>query len=196
MAKSRGQKASQAEEAQSAPEVSGMAGDGNVDQIREILFGGQMREFDRRFTRLEEKLQRERDQLHEELVMRFEQMQQQLHDAAEDADAALRKEREERVAGYDDLVSQLDALEKDLANRLGKLGENSEAESKAIRLRLQEQVQSLNDTLRQQRDELTSSMDKENQLLHADKVSRESLSDMLQEVSLRLKAGFNLDGIG
>lgn len=196
MAKSRGQKAGQIEETPSAPEGSGMVGDGNVDQIREILFGGQMREFDRRFNRLEEKLQRERDQLHEELVTRFEQMQQQLHDAAEDADAALRKEREERVSGYDDLVSQLDVLEKDLSNRLGKLGEQSEAEAKAIRLRLQEQVQSLNDTLRQQRDELTSSMDKENQLLHADKVSRESLSDMLQEVSLRLKAGFNLDGIG
>ena len=32
---------------------------GNVDKIREILFGGQMRAYDKRFSRLEERLTKE-----------------------------------------------------------------------------------------------------------------------------------------
>ena len=39
---------------------------GNVDKIREILFGGQMRAYDRRFTRLEERLAKESADLREE----------------------------------------------------------------------------------------------------------------------------------
>lgn len=194
MAKARRTKSDAADDAETSAAAGGA--DGNVDQIREILFGGQMRDFDRRFTRLEEKLERERNQLQEDLTARFDQLQQRLHDTSEDFDAAMRKEREERISGLNDLAGQIDALEKDLISRLDKLADASEAEAKAIRQRLQEDVQTLGDTMRQQRDELAANMDKESQALHDAKVSRESLADMLQEVSLRLKAGFSLDGIG
>ena len=35
------------------------ANEGNVDQIRDILFGGQMRDYERRFEELEERMKRE-----------------------------------------------------------------------------------------------------------------------------------------
>src|SRR6187551_111575 len=40
------------------PETEGVAG-GNLDKVRDLLFGGQMRDYDRKFARLEERLVKE-----------------------------------------------------------------------------------------------------------------------------------------
>ena len=44
--------------ASNAPNAADDASGGSVDKIRDILFGAQMREYDRRFTRLEDRLRR------------------------------------------------------------------------------------------------------------------------------------------
>ena len=45
--------------ASNAPNAADDASGGSVDKIRDILFGAQMRDYDRRFTRLEERLLKE-----------------------------------------------------------------------------------------------------------------------------------------
>ena len=40
------------------PDADGAAG-GNLDKVRDLLFGGQMRDYDRKFARLEERLVKE-----------------------------------------------------------------------------------------------------------------------------------------
>ena len=48
---------------------------GNVDKIREILFGGQMRDYDKRFNRLEERLLKESAELREDSSRRVEALE-------------------------------------------------------------------------------------------------------------------------
>ena len=57
---------SKAETSGAASELTDSAGSGNLDKVRDILFGGQMREVERRFARLEERLIKETQDLKED----------------------------------------------------------------------------------------------------------------------------------
>ena len=48
------------------PEVEGHEG-ANVDKIRDILFGSQMRDYDKRFGRLEDRLIKDAESLRDEI---------------------------------------------------------------------------------------------------------------------------------
>jgi len=56
------------------PEVEAHEG-ANVDKIRDILFGSQMRDYDKRFGRLEDRLIKDAESLREEMKKRFETLE-------------------------------------------------------------------------------------------------------------------------
>ena len=60
-----------------SPDRAGVAAQagGNVDKIRDILFGSQMRDYEARFARLEETLVKETVEIRETSRRRFEQLE-------------------------------------------------------------------------------------------------------------------------
>src|SRR5215210_3122558 len=52
-----------------------LAESGNIDKIRQILFGGQMRDYEKRFSRLEERLLKESADLRDETKKRFDALE-------------------------------------------------------------------------------------------------------------------------
>ena len=68
---------SSTEEGQSSADSAGahQSEAGNVDKIREILFGGNMRDYDKRFSRLEERLAKESSDLRSETKKLFESLE-------------------------------------------------------------------------------------------------------------------------
>jgi len=74
------------------------AGAGNVDKIRDILFGTQMRDYEQRFARLEETLLREAADLRESTRKRFDALESYMRKEFEALESRLKSERDERVA--------------------------------------------------------------------------------------------------
>ncbi len=68
---------SSAEDGQSLADSAGaqQSEAGNVDKIREILFGGNMRDYDKRFSRLEERLAKESSDLRSETKRLFDSLE-------------------------------------------------------------------------------------------------------------------------
>ena len=62
----------------------------NVDKIRDILFGSQMRDYEKRFSRLEERLTKAQDTLREDLKKRFDALLDALIEGARPKDAVAR----------------------------------------------------------------------------------------------------------
>ena len=54
-------------------------GGGNVDKIRDILFGTQMRDYESRFASLEETLSKETVEIRETSRRRFDQLENYIH---------------------------------------------------------------------------------------------------------------------
>src|SRR5262245_5515000 len=72
------------------------SGGGNVDKIRDILFGSQMRDYEIRFARLEETVVKETSELRDSSRRRFDQLEQYIKREFETLESRLKAEREER----------------------------------------------------------------------------------------------------
>src|ERR671917_1688161 len=57
----------EASAAHGIPSKADGAGGANIDQLREIIFGGQMREYEKRFARMEERVAKELTDVREEI---------------------------------------------------------------------------------------------------------------------------------
>src|SRR5579863_8969892 len=71
-------------------------GAGNVDKIRDILFGSQMRDYETRFARLEEALVKETAEIRESHRRRLDQLEQHIKHEFEALEARIKSERDER----------------------------------------------------------------------------------------------------
>src|SRR5215210_7153000 len=74
-----------------------ISGGGNVDKIRDILFGVQMRDYEKRFARLEERLIKESGDLRDDTKKRFDALE--LYIKQEFESLSLRLTAEQNVRG-------------------------------------------------------------------------------------------------
>src|SRR5436190_16862381 len=73
------------------------SGAGNVDKIRDILFGTQMRDYDTRFSRLEETVAKETAEIRDSSRRRLDQLEQYIKREFEALELRIKAEREERA---------------------------------------------------------------------------------------------------
>src|SRR5215813_13458194 len=134
---------------------------GNIDKIREILFGGQMRDYDRRFSRVEEQLIKESLELREDTRKRFEALEAFVK--AEFAALTDRLQAEHR--NRDDAVSGLwrgiNESNQALSTKLGEAQEQTARAHSELRQQILSQSQDLSDEMRRKQDEITALIQRE-----------------------------------
>jgi hypothetical protein len=175
----------------SNPEVEGHEG-ANVDKIRDILFGSQMRDYDKRFGRLEDRLIKDAESLREEMKKRFETLEAFVQKELESLGVRLKTEKAERAEADKELgVTHRDAA-KAFDKRLGSLDDQLTGDTAELRARILEQSKALTSEIAEKSREVKKLLDQEVEALRADKADREGLGDLFTEFGLRLKNEFNL----
>ncbi|MBT8064861.1 MAG: hypothetical protein KJN94_07560 [Gammaproteobacteria bacterium] len=153
--------------------------EGNVDQIREILFGGHMRAFDQRFELVESRLAKETDALRKATDKKLEDLQRLAAEIREEAADQLSTETNNR-----DL-----ALNKfELA--MGSFRAESESQMAAMESRFSDEFKAVRAELKAMHKELSASLAKadrqQNQVaekLGDTKVARQDLAKLLRGVA-------------
>ncbi|HEY9502109.1 MAG TPA: hypothetical protein VIR01_10830 [Pyrinomonadaceae bacterium] len=165
---------------------------GNIDKIREILFGGHMRDYDRRFSRVEEQLVKDSLELREDTRKRFEALEAFVK--AEFAALTDRLQAEQRTR--DDAVSGLWRGVHESSQALSaKVGEAQEQTARAhseLRQQILSQSKDLNDEMRRKQDEVTALIQREVADLNHGKTDRSSLATLLTEMAMRLNNDLKL----
>ena len=165
---------------------------GNIDKIREILFGGHMRDYDRRFSRVEEQLVKESLELREDTRKRFDALEAFVK--AELAALTDRLQAEQRTR--DDAVSGLWRGVHESSQALSaKLGEAQEQTARAhseLRQQILSQSKDLNDEMRRRQDDVTALIQREVADLNHGKTDRSSLATLLTEMAMRLNNDLKL----
>jgi uncharacterized protein YukE len=167
-------------------------GDRNVDQIRDILFGGQMRDYERRFQEMIQKLDQETQRLRDDFERRSGAIEKRLDEQVDKLLKQLRQEVNDRGQSLDDLESRVQQSARTARNEMNNavaalqqdLGQGDE--------RLRAAMAEINAAIKQLGDNATSALGGARDELRAEKVSREDLAAMLTEVALRLKGHFDL----
>jgi hypothetical protein len=160
---------------------------GNVDQIREILFGSQSRELKERFDKLEDSIK----SIHEEMRKKIEQSQLEFNSRIEsEVEAISRKIKNITTQQQDEFADVRDSAlkqEKRLQNALDIV----EEELNAKREQLQKQQAENNIALRAQMDtlsdELLLALDNKISQLGLTKLSRDDAADILMEAAMSMK---------
>src|SRR5205809_8036876 len=80
---------------------------GNIEKIRDILFGSQMRDYDRRFARLEERLLKEAADAREDARRRFDSLETFIKQEITALGDRVKSETQQRTQSDEDLTREL-----------------------------------------------------------------------------------------
>ncbi len=169
-------------------------GVGNMEKVRDILFGAQMRDYDRRFSRLEERMLKEVSDAREDTRRRFDQLENFLKQEIAALGDRLRSENSQREQATEDITRELRDTSKSLKEKINQLDEQSSQANRELRQQLLDQSKNLSDEIRQKYEELAAALTREARELRSDKADRTALSNLFTELAMRLNNEFKLPG--
>jgi uncharacterized phage infection (PIP) family protein YhgE len=166
------------------------AGGASIDKVRDILFGNQVREFDRKFARLEDRIVKEASDLKDEVRNRLAALEQYTKTEMESLSEHLKVEHEDRVDSYGIVSRELKEAAKSLERRTTTLDEQLAKSQRDLRQQILEQNQRLSDDIRKKMDDVLAALAHEARELRNDKADRATLAGLLTEMAMRLTNDF------
>jgi hypothetical protein len=161
-------------------------GAGNLDKVRDILFGSQMRDLDRRFAKVEERLSSEAADLHEELRRRLAALEQFVRAETEALVQRIKAEHDERAESVAGVSRDLQAAVAASDRRSGALDDQLARAQRELRQQILDVHQQLADELRDRMNGLLARLNREADDLRTAKADRVTLAALFTEVAMRL----------
>jgi molecular chaperone DnaK (HSP70) len=159
---------------------------GNLDKIRDLLFGDQIRDSDRRLNRLEERLLKEHAELKEDTRRRFESLELFVRQEVESLTERLKAEQTIREESLSDLSQALRDMLKTFEKKTSHLDEQVVRAQRELRQQIMDQSKMLRDEFLEKNRELSESFSRAVQELRLEKTDRLVLASLFSEVALRL----------
>jgi len=167
-------------------------GAASIDKVRDILFGNQVREFDRRFARLEDRIVKEAGDLKEEVRSRLAALEQYTKTEVESLADHIKTEYNARVEAYDAVSREIKETAAALERRATTMDDQLAKSQRELRQQILEQNQRLTDEIRRKIDEVLARLSHESRELRNDKTDRATLAALLNEMAMRLTNDFPL----
>ena len=155
----------------------------NVEQIREILFGGHIRAFDERFDLVEARLAKESAALQKTLEKRIADLERMLGEYREESGDQLGSEASNRELALNKIELALASTRMDAENQMAQMQDDIKADIKALKDELDQASKESTKAL----ERLKQAQDKRAEKLDADKVDREQLSEFLIDIANRIQ---------
>ncbi len=171
-------------------------GGGNLDQVREILFGAQSRGTDKRLARLEEELPKRVAEIREELKRGLANLETYARTEIDSLNERARAEGKERGKGLEDLGGKLDETAKSVRKEIAQLDEHATAAHRDLRQQLLDQAKRFDDEIQRRTDDLTAALQRAVEELRSEKADRKAVAGILHEVAMRLTDDLSLPMVG
>jgi DNA anti-recombination protein RmuC len=166
----------------------------SVDKIRDILFGGQMRDYERKFIRLEDRLSKETAELKDEVKKSLGAFDQFVKQELESLNGRLKSEQDQWHAADRDLAGEIKELKQALQQATAHLEDRIATMQRELRQQLLDQYRSLSDDISRKSQEADAALKRESGDLRFEKADRAALAGLFNEVALRLKDEFKIPG--
>ena len=167
---------------------------GNVDKIRDILFGSQMRDYDKKFARLEERLLKESADLREDLKRRFDSLEAFMKSEVvllSDAQKAEKNAREQALKSAGDKLGETAQA---FDRRAAQTEEQAGKAQRDLRQLILDETKRLAEDIAHKHSSVAADLGRESQELRGLMTDKHALSDLFAELSLRLKNEFKFPG--
>ena len=167
-----------ADEAMSRPEV--MEPDtANMDKIRDLLFGAQMKNLDKKLTQMNEHFAKEISEAKSEFKNRLDSLETYLKGELQALFERIETEQRDRGDALAEIAKDLKSSAAALDKKIQQLDNSQEKQARELRQQLLDQAKSLSDDIRIKHDEAQSALRKTASGIRHDMVERNVLSSML-----------------
>ncbi len=160
----------------------------SLDKVRDILFGNQIREVEKKFIRLEDRLVKELANVRDETRKRLDSLEIYIKKEVESLTERLKHEQSERDTGVKALAEEHKNITNSLEKRLTQFEEQTTNSQRELREQILNQSNSLQDDIRQKYTEILTLLEREAQELRRDKTDRSSLASLFTELAIRLNS--------
>jgi len=157
-----------------------------VEKIRDILFGTQMRDYEKRFTVIEEHLLREVTSLKNETKIRLDSVENYIKKELELLIDRIKTEHNQREESLSELLSEMKHLNKTAEKKINQLDDQLGKSSRDLRQQILDQSKNLSDEILHKYENISTTLGQTAQELRNEKVNRSMLSDLLVETAMRL----------
>jgi DNA anti-recombination protein RmuC len=160
---------------------------GNIDQIRDIIFGAQLREYDNRFDKIDSDL----SMMQQDMQARIEQVKTVLGTEMRTAIDSFEKKVKSITLNTQedsaDLRQQLDRVNRKFSSSIEALDEALDNQTGSIRDELSQTRERLSEETRTLKTQVFEELDRRFSMLRDVKVSRDDMAEILFELGMRLK---------
>ena len=164
----------------------------SLDKVRDILFGSQSREFEKRFARLEERLAKEAADLREDLKKRFDALEGYVKKEVDSLIGKLKAEHEQRTESAKEISRELKDASRAFEKRTGQLDEQLTANARGLREQILNQSKTISDEMRQKHEAMTAALERATAQLREEKTDRAALASLFMELAMRLNNEFKI----
>jgi exonuclease VII large subunit len=160
---------------------------GNIDQIRDIIFGAQLRDYNSRFEKIESDLL----SMHQELLDRINELKTshstELRVAVEALDKKMKTLQTSTDEERQDLRAQIERTHRKSSASFDKLNNDLEISTSAIREDLAETKAKAQEDMRSLKTYIQEELDRRLSTMGNMKISRDDMAEILFELGMRLK---------
>ena len=160
---------------------------GNIDQIRDIIFGSQLRDYDNRLDRLEA----DTAMFQQEVRDRIDQIKANLSTELRTATDALEKKLKtlslQTQEGSIDLQQQVDRIQRKFSSSIESLDNTIDKQERDLRSDLLQTRTNLQNDVLALRDMVFEELDRRFSLVREGKVSKDDMAEALFELAMRVK---------
>jgi len=175
-----------------------------MNQVRDLLFGTQLRDIETRFQRQEARFQREVNDAKEALKARLDSLENfmrsetaslvhRINTEASERDAALKAEQRERIEAVNTLAGNIAAAEQTLERRIAALSSTLDNAEQEIRKLMQVETNSLNNKIDEKYSDALNVISETASQIRHDMVYRSTLSNMFTEMAVKLSSQWAAD---
>lgn len=155
---------------------------GNLEQVRDILFGKSMKEFDKRFSELERMILEEIQSLRSETKKMFDTLESYVKNELISLDDSVKSEASEREDFDKKLLGEIDSS----ARKFSAYEKAANKTHGDIRSQILDLTKKFNDELSDTRKEILANLKNSTNDLQRQKTDRSKLASLLTEMAIRL----------
>ncbi len=155
----------------------------NIDKIRDILFGVQVRDFENRFSKLEKHFEEEFEKFRSETVKQLAALEETIEKGNLALTGRIFNEQDSRKSALKDLADEFKIASEKNQTEISRLIDKTENSEREIRTSLSEQSKSLVNLVEKKQQEVVERLVTMAEELKDSKSDRKSLSQAFAEIS-------------
>ncbi len=159
---------------------------GSVDKIREILFGNQAKDYEKRFEKLESQLTKKTMDLKNELMQRIDTLENYIKHEIKDINGRIKSESSERTNFQADIQQSFKESLESLNRKIARESDNMSQKSTELRSQILEQSKKLTAEILSRFDNASDDLKQTAKELDDAKVNRSDLSGFFLDLAMRL----------